>query len=218
MALFASPSGLVSLRAERLATRPSAKRRSLLALALRVMVLLGPSEILLGGAWKTRELDRVPLILAQGAVFQLLLLVFLWWSRAGSQPPRTSPVFFLYPAGWAWLWLAGLPGDDYFVLGRAVLVLVGLSALGLHILLDSGVVEARHARRRARQLAGRNHWPAETESYRTVPEVAALRKAIESDPGAALALLSHAQVPVRLGALAALEFRKTWREGQPQYL
>jgi HEAT repeat protein len=85
-------------------------------------------------------------------------------------------------------------------------------------LRDSGAPTVRRARQLARRLAARADWPANIADCRALPEVKALRDALHIDASPALVLLSHPRPEVRVGALAALEFRQNWRHGQPEII
>jgi hypothetical protein len=66
----------------------------------------------------------------------------------------------------------------------------------------------------AARLAARVSWPSDWSEIRQLPEVQAFREALHVDAAPALELLVNPRVGVRLAALAALEFRSTWRPGQ----
>jgi hypothetical protein len=85
---------------------------------------------------------------------------------------------------------------------------------GVQILHDSGATGIRHARQLAARLAARVSWPSDWSEIRQLPEVQAFREALHVDAAPALELLVNPRVGVRLAALAALEFRSTWRPGQ----
>src|SRR5262249_13578996 len=75
------------------------------------------------------------------------------------------------------------------------------------------------ALRRGRQLAdalqNKSDWPADLHACRSVPEIAPLREAIRAEAAPVLPLLADARPQIRVAALAALEYRKDWRVGQP---
>ncbi len=87
---------------------------------------------------------------------------------------------------------------------------------GFQTLSESGAPRLRRANILAQGLAARQEWPADLGVCRTLPEVKALRAALNYDAAPALALLRHARLEVRVAALAALEFRKDWRPGQAE--
>src|SRR5262249_53112660 len=59
-------------------------------------------------------------------------------------------------------------------------------------------------------------WPNELNACRHLPEVRKLREAIFYEAGPVLPYLQHPWTQVRMVILTALEFRKTWRTGQPE--
>jgi hypothetical protein len=67
-------------------------------------------------------------------------------------------------------------------------------------------------------LTRRKDWPADLAACRTLPEVKAFREALHLDATPALALLQDPRSQVRVAALAALEFRKSWRSRQVDYV
>jgi HEAT repeat protein len=83
-------------------------------------------------------------------------------------------------------------------------------------LVDSGAPAIRRARLLADRVASRRDWPSDLVACRALPEVKALRAALVIDAAPALALLGHPRTEVRVAALAALEFRKEWRQGQAE--
>jgi hypothetical protein len=93
---------------------------------------------------------------------------------------------------------------------------VPLIAFGYQTLIDSGAPTIRRARLLAERLAQRKDWPTDLAACRSLPDVKALRAAINVDAAPALALLRHRREEVRVAALAALEFRKEWRPGQAE--
>jgi hypothetical protein len=116
-----------------------------------------------------------------------------------------------------WLWLATIGVDDWYAhFAQAFLMLVPLGIFAVDILTTSGAPALRRARLLAQRLANRKDWPADLSACRELPEVKALREAVHSDAAPALGLLEHGSLPVRVAALAALEFRKNWRAGQAE--
>jgi HEAT repeat protein len=96
------------------------------------------------------------------------------------------------------------------------LLVVPLVLFSLQVLIDSGAPTQRRAQVLANRLAQRQDWPEKLEACRDLPEVKALREAIQHDVSPALALLSNPRSQVQVAALAALEFRKNWPRGQAQ--
>src|SRR5262249_6331376 len=116
-----------------------------------------------------------------------------------------------------WLWLGAPYGDDwYLALAKALLLVVPLLCFSFQVLAESGATVLRRARLLADRLATRREWPARLCACRTLPEVKALREAIQFDATPALALLNDPRPQVQVAALAALEFRKNWKPGQAE--
>jgi HEAT repeat protein len=106
------------------------------------------------------------------------------------------------------------PDADWFPeLGQSILLVVGLLVVAAGLLRVSGAPQMRLALRLARRLAALRDLPTELAACRALPLVKALREAVRADPAPALALLGNARVPVRLAALASLEYRQTWDPG-----
>ncbi len=70
----------------------------------------------------------------------------------------------------------------------------------------------------ADRLSRRADWPADLQACRSLPEVKALREALQIDASPALQLLHHPRLEVRVAALGALEYRHNWYPGQPEML
>jgi HEAT repeat protein len=111
-----------------------------------------------------------------------------------------------------------LPGAEgpLVNLARAALVVVPVTLFAMQCLRDSGASALRRARLIALQLMKRSSWPADLMNVRLMPEVQAFREALHVDASPALEMLLDTRPAVRVAALAALEFRSTWRLGQPQ--
>jgi hypothetical protein len=126
-------------------------------------------------------------------------------------------VVTLYIIALGWLWLAEPHADDWFLtLAKAILLIVPLVCFSFQVLAESGATTMRRARLLADRLAARKEWPASLCACRTLPEVKALREAIQFDATPALALLCNPRPQVQIAALAALEFRKNWKPGQAE--
>jgi hypothetical protein len=162
---------------------------------------------------------KVQLLLATGVVFQVVAWLSCLHLRHKWRFSFGSSVLLLYLTGLGWLglgqWVSNTD-DWYLYLAQAVLLVVSLITFGLHVLMDSGALERRYAQQLADRLAGRKDWPSDLSSCRTLPEVKAFRDALHLDASPAIGMLTHSRPQVRVAALAALEFRKHWRPGQPQ--
>ncbi len=195
-------------------SRRERRVRSLVACVIRVPVLLLPAGLLLIGVLRTDGQPQT--MLALGAFFQILVCFLSFVSPRGWRDALAPSVIVLYLIALGWLWLAApqISDDWYAHLTQAVLLVVPLSVFAVQTLTNSGAASLRQARVLAQRLAGRKDWPAELSACRDLPEVKAFREALHLDATPALNLLHHARLPVRLAALAALEFRPNWRKGQ----
>src|SRR5205823_4563571 len=101
-------------------------------------------------------------------------------------------------------------------MARAILLVVPLSVFALQTLTESGAPALRRSQVLAQRLASRIDWPSDLAACRTLPEVKALRAALQRDATPVLALLDDKRPQVRVAALAALEFRKNWLPGQAE--
>jgi hypothetical protein len=148
--------------------------------------------------------------------FQGLVCLLSFLSKRSWQQPVGPSVITLYLIALAWLWWGDGMNDWYTSFAKAILLVVPLMVFGWQTLADSGAPAIRRARMLADGLARRKDWPADLAVCRTLPEVKALRAALNIDASPALALLNRPRVEVRVAALAALEFRKDWRPGQAE--
>ena len=178
------------------------------------MVLLAPAVLLLIGALRSTGGPRI--LLALGAVFQLLACGLAYFSRQGWRESVGPAVIMLYVIALSWLLVAAVGLDDWYLhTCQAILLVVPLAFFAVQCLRDSGPA-VRRARLLAQQLARRADWPAGLDGCRLLPEVKALREALHVDAGPALELLAHTRPQVRVAALAALEFRQNWQIGQAE--
>jgi hypothetical protein len=181
----------------------------------RAAALLLPAFLLLIAA--LRMLDQGSLNLWLGSAFQLLVCLLTFMSRQNPRQPLGPSVITLYVIALGWLWLGTPGGDDWFVsLAKALLLIVPLLCFSLQVLVETGATAVRRARLLADRLAARREWPAELSACRTLPEVKALREAVQINATPALALLADPRPQVQVAALSALEFRKEWKPGQAE--
>jgi HEAT repeat protein len=134
-------------------------------------------------------------------------------------PPLGPSVLISYvlAAGWLWFGLPRVEGQDWYLHLVHALLLVGPVALvASYTILQSGALLFRKSRMLAQRLRERSGWPSDLPAVKELPEVKALREALVYDAGPAIQLLSDPRPPVRMAALAALEFRKYWRDGQAE--
>jgi HEAT repeat protein len=191
------------------------KAPTLIAHSIRSVVLLLPVIILLVGGWRAPGQMRMSLFF--GAAFQFLICILALVSERSLRQSFSTTVIAIYLIALGWLWLgAGHLDDWYQHLSQAILLIVPLVLFSLQTLLGSGALAVRRAQALAHRLASRKEWPENLAACRDLPEVKALREALHQDATPALNLLRHPELPVRVAALAALEFRKNWRPGQAE--
>jgi hypothetical protein len=180
-------------------------------------MLLLPIVLLLIGC--VRVTGDAQNLLWLGIVCQVLGCILILLARPGGQQLVGTPVIMLYVIALSWLLLAAQGLQDwYFHLARSLMLVVPLTFFALQCLRDSGALGLRKARLLADRLSKRLDWPADLQGCRVLPEVKALREALQVDASPALNLLLHEQLQVRVAALAALEYRQTWQIGQPEML
>ncbi len=189
-------------------------RGSLSRQAIRTALLFMPLALL--SIISLRTAGGTSLVLWAGTAVQgaaCLLLLGTGKLRQSS----AMPVVALYVLALAWLVIGVGNITDWFAnLAQAALLVVPLAYFARQCLRDSGAAEMRRARQLAAQIGARKDWPADLLACRLLPEVKALRQAIHFDASPALDLLVNPRPSVRVAALAALEFRTSWRGGQPQ--
>lgn len=190
---------------------------SLVAIIFRLGVLWLPTVVLLVGC--LRNTGSVHQLYWLGTAFQILLCCLLVLNPQTWRQPAGPPVITLYLIALSWLWLVAPVSDEWYTsFARAIMLMVPLVVFALQMLRDSGALAFRRARILAQRLADRKDWPEDLASCRALPEVKALREALQVDATPALALLKHPRLQVRVAALAALEFRKAWRPGQAELI
>ena len=186
-----------------------------ISLVLRAAVLFLPAILLL--LESLRQSDKPNVMLWMGTGFQVSVCILSLLSRRNWSQPIGPSVVVLYVIGLSWLWLGTRSFDDWYpYLARAILLVIPVVVFALQTLVDSGAPALRRANVLAQRLTRRKDWPADLAVCRALPEVKALRAALAQDEAPALALLNHPRPQVRVAALAALEFRKSWRPGQAE--
>jgi hypothetical protein len=180
----------------------------------RLAVLLLPASLLLLISARLSSSTFGPLWL--GTIFQVLACGLALASPEALREPPGTAVIMLYAIALSWLLLGALGHSDWVLhLTQAVLLVVPLLVFANQCLRESGAPALRRARTMAARLANRREWPADLLTCRLLPEVKALRDALQVDASPALMLLSHPRPQVRVAALAALEYRQNWRSHQP---
>jgi HEAT repeat protein len=200
---------------------PSRPRQgvSLVRLLLRLGVLVLPAGLLLGGGLLSLE-EKPHVALLLGAVVVGLVCGLVLLRRGALQLPLGLAAVSLYliALGWfgvvTWQAPAWSPLDWFPNLAVAVLLVVPVLIFTAQVIRTSGDPGLRRAHALAQRLAERKDWPANLADCRLLPEVKALRDAIQTDATPALLLVQHPRPEVRVAALAALEFRKDWQTNQ----
>jgi len=183
----------------------------------RVGLLILPCVLVTGAALRTSG-DRVA-VLWLGAAVELVICALALASGPGWRGSIDLAVIILYIGGIGWLIGAGPEAEDWYThIAQAVLLVVPLAAYAAKFLRESGAPVLRQARILADRLASRREWPDELADCQQIPEVKALRTALQLDPSPALALLADTRPQVRLAALASLEGRPNWRREQAERL
>jgi hypothetical protein len=193
---------------------PSRSKLGLPGWLLSLSLLALPGAVLGALAYRYQSL---PLAIGAG-VQGLFVLVFL---RAHPvwRPPVSTSVVVLYLLALAWSWVSTRGVTDWEVhLAQGVLLLGGAGLLAAHDLTRIGAEPLRQANKWCRRITARSRWPAQLAECRTLPEAAALRGAIRTEPGPALALLSDPRPEVQVAALGALEYRSHWRPGEAELI
>jgi hypothetical protein len=135
-----------------------------------------------------------------------------------AQPSTGVAVIALYLLAQSWLWFSKMTYHRHwyahFALGA--LLAVPLLTFAAVTLVRTGAADLRRARRAIGRLLRRTHWPADLSLCQTLPEVMALREAVQGEAVPALALLQNARPEVRASALAALAYRTVWLPGQAE--
>ncbi len=200
-----------------LKSRPPQEMPPAIVVVVRVVVLLLPAALLFLGVMRTE--GRAQTMLGLGTAFQVLVCFLSFLSQRSWRQGIGPSVVTMYLIALSWLWLgAGQLDDWYYHLAQAALLIVPLACFALQTLTNSGAPALRRARLLADRLAHRKDWPADLSACRNLPEVKAFREALHLDASPALDLIHHPRLPVRVAALAALEFRKNWRPGQAEFV
>ena len=196
-------------------SRPQGHVPTLLAL-IRVCVFLLPAAVLLVGVRRAEGPPRT--MLALGSTFEALICWLIVGRRRAWRQPVGPFVITLYLLALGWLCIVPpTASEDWYPhFARSLFVSVPLAVFAVQILTNSGAASLRAARRLAQRLAARKDWPSDLAACRDLPEVKAFREALHLDATPALNLLHQRSVPVRIAALAALEFRSNWRSGQAE--
>lgn len=182
---------------------------------LLVGLLFLPTALMLVASLRGPEPIRLMLWIGVG--LEATLCGMLLCNPRSLRDTLGPPVYLLYLAGLAWLWLGTRGSADWFsYLAQALLLIFLVLAYGLHVLNSSGAVALRRARVLADRLSARKDLPTDPVLCRVLPEVRAFRESLQLDTSPALGLLNHPRLAVRVAALCALEFRQNWHPGQAE--
>ncbi len=195
---------------------PEATGREMIGSTLRVAVLLVPAVLLLVAGVRVSGEAAVWLGLGAGLQIVLAVLILVFWRRWS--PSMGAAVLISYLANLGWLWFSvSREGTDWYLhLAQGLLLLVPLVYLAVFSLTQSGAMQNARALSLGQTLTQRRNWPGDLLSCRNLPEVKALREALQGEASPALHLLAHPQPEVRICALGALEFRQFWKPGQAE--
>jgi hypothetical protein len=191
-----------------------------LTFGLRLIVLLIPGTLLAVSALGQSDPDLAAL-LTLGAVLEYVVVALLMAYHRRCSPPLDAIVLVCYLAALTWHYysvmiLPPTVAPWYLPMAQAVLIIVPLGIMAAYMLQNSGALVFHRAYQLARSLQARTRWPKDLEECRQLPEVKALRDAIQFEATPALQLLNDHRAEVRMCALGALEFRKRWRSGQAE--
>jgi hypothetical protein len=192
---------------------PQVTQPRALSAAFSVLALFGPACLLTSAALTGRGSYPTAYWAGAGATALLALGLhrFVAW-----QPLRTP--FTGVPAAIASIawWVGGYNQEHFFgIMVHGALVLMAIGLFGGYALLATRAPSLRRARMISMKLAARHYWPDNLDACRHVPEVKVLRDALRDEVGPAMYLLTGHPPTVRIAALAAMEFRRSWRRGQP---
>lgn len=200
----------------RVAVSNSSDSRSLIANSLAAMTMLLPTGTLAFGSVIGRGGEAIWLRAGAGVTFLLALALFRY---VANRPLQTPLACLPCPIGAAFLWQAHpSAGDPFGLISLGLFILAPVCYFAIQAVVATGALSLRKARLLSEQLRRRTRWPEDLHECRLVPEIAPLREALRSEAAPVLPLLSDSRPQVRVAALAALEYRKHWRTGQPDLI
>jgi hypothetical protein len=184
-------------------------------IGLAVIVL--PACLLFGAVESANS--QVRSLLWMGIIFQCVATLLAIFAGGHYSDLASWPVIMLYGIALSWLTLGGVGVQPRArMLAQGLLLCVPVWLFLLMCLQQSGALALRRGRVLADRLTRRRKWPADRMRIREMPEVLALRDALTIDASPVFPLLVHHSLEARVAGLAALEYRTSWRPGQPQYL
>src|SRR5262245_10587822 len=187
--------------------------RSLASSVLAAVLMIVPGAVLGLGAYTERGGNSLLLWIGCGVCFFTALLFLRFFAGRSLQSPLTT-VPCLMATGF--LWYAKPDVDQpYGLFALGLFLVIPACLFAGQALIATGGPALRRGRQLAEGLQSKTDWPADLHACRSVPEVAPLREALRAEAAPVLPLLADARPQVRAAALAALEYRKDWRVGQP---
>ena len=183
----------------------------------RIGVLLLPLALLLVAGVRQAHAEAQFFRLGVG-VQAVACLAALVVTRLGKESSSTA-VILLYVIALGCI-VVGSPGQQDWLLhvARSIILVVPVVFFALQCLRDSGATTIRRARSLAARIQARKDWPSDLMKCRQLPEVKALRECLHIDASPALEMLADHRPAVRIAALAALEYRLSWRPGQTEVI
>lgn len=181
-----------------------------IARLIHYAILLGPAALL--GGLAVRYDSR---LLAIGAGAELLGAILFLRRGLAWKPPVSASVIMLYvmALGWCWFHTRDIQ-EPPAAFARGMLLLVPVVLLFAYDVARSGAESRRKARRLCHRLRRRRDWPADPTQVHRLPDVRALREAVESDASPVFGLFNEIQPELRMAAFAALEGRRRWRPAE----
>lgn len=194
---------------------PTSPRRSMIAILCGIVCVFVPFTVLITTMIRA---GGSPQPVLAGGVATLAFLAFGLLRQVG--PTRAfshkacSPLYLIAVLV---LWMTSRESSDWFIhAAMGTLLGVPLTLFVGQEFIFTGRSGLRRARSLVRRLAAKSDWPANLNDCKAIPEVKALREALHDDAEPAMALLMHPKPEVRIAAMAALEFRPSWKKGQAE--
>jgi hypothetical protein len=185
-------------------------------LLIRLIVLFAPAAVIALGGLVTDNPVKWTYWVGAGLVGFLGLVLIPQTSLGHSS--TAIAVIAEYILAQVWLWFSQTPGQRHWFqhFSQGVLLVVPALLIGAAALVRTGVQDLRRARLIIRQLQRRRNWPADRMLIQAMPEVFALRDAVQTDASPALALLNGSRPEVQVAALSALAYRRHWGPNQEE--
>lgn len=185
-------------------------------LLVRLVVLFVPAAVIaLGGLVSDNPVKWTYWVGA--GLLGFLGLALIPQSSLGNSSTAVA-VIAAYILAQVWLWFCQVPGQRHWFqhFSQGVLLMIPALLIAGAALVRTGVQDLRRARLIIRQLQRRTKWPADRMLIQAMPEVFALREALQVEAAPALALLHGARPEVQVAALSALAYRRHWGPNQEE--